>query len=183
MDKSKVHYKGSDLIIKALSLFKKSYPKFNVKIISINNGDDFEEFNRSLCTSVGSKKVLKINELNHKLLFNLLSLNKVVVLDQFSKPNANTLGGLARESIAIGAPIISITNTNTPEFVEVYGPGCPLLVASTAEQISNHLNKIMVETKDFRKERQESSAKWAKKNLDVKNISEKYMSHFKLLKT
>jgi len=174
MEKSSLQYKGSDKILAAISMLVSKIPSKTIKIMSINNGHSFREFN-DMAKNYGLNSLfVTSDELTQRLLHNIMHLRNIAVLDQFAKPDSCALGGTEREALVIGAPIISATLTNTEEFLKAYGPDCPLINAFSPKQIFESLLSLYNASSKELEKRSHLSRRWADKNLDMDIGSARY---------
>lgn len=163
MDPNKVNYKGSEKLLNAFKRFIKQ-TNSNVLLITGLHGDHANEFDSMVKGFNLRDRVKFTNHLSLPDLHAYMSLDNVVVFDQFTS-NLNTLGGLQREALALGSIVVSSTDVHTTDFEKSYGPDCPLLPAFSEENILSRMKEVDALSRDDFYKKSYSAVEWAEKHI------------------
>src|ERR1051325_1903159 len=126
-------------------------------LVMVDKGPNVED-SRALIRREGIEPYVKlIPEHPKAVVYSFLRLPNVVVADQFPRVTL-TIGGIAREALAFGCPLI--TRADIPATARQYHTDTvPLLYAETPEQIAAHLRAML---DDYARERHRQAARrWA----------------------
>lgn len=174
LDPGRIDYKGNDKLLRAFKKFTDDYPEKQISMISGLHGRHVNQY-REMVHKLGMEKHVEfIDHLSLPDLHAYMALDRVAVFDQFTH-NLNTLGGIQREALAFGKPVVSSTNINSREFIEAYGAGCPVWQAFDEEQIYNCMVDIFDQSPDERKEYSNIAISWVKKYLHWENRIDEFL--------
>lgn len=164
-----IAYKGNEKILFAFSKFLINNRNIKATLILGMHGADVSRFEDLIEELQIRSSCFLIPHLDLVELHTYLNLEKIVVLDQFAYSTYNILGGLEREAICFGTPVISALNTQTAEFIQTVGPNCPLKTAFTVEEIYNFMIYFSKQSHKDREEFKKNSIAWAFKYLHWEN--------------
>jgi len=164
---SDIAYKGQEKILYAFQSFvsKTKLGPDDIRLVLGMHGNNVDEF-RYLISSLSLEPyVEQVGHLNTQDLHTYVSLDNACVLDEFGTSAEYSLGGLARETLCIGTPIVSATKVYDERFINSHGKECPLIPAYTEEEIEKAMSHLL----DLdRKKYKEQSTKWMLENFDWK---------------
>ncbi len=168
LDPNRIDYKGNDKLLHAYKRFIENHPHKQIILISGLHGRHAQQY-RKMVNELGLEEHV---EFEHHLplsdLHAYMSLDHVAVFDQFTH-NLNTLGGIQREALAFGKPVVSSTDINTKEFREAYGTGCPLCPAFNEEEIYQCMVELFHTSAENWQEISNISVTWAENYLHWEN--------------
>lgn len=176
---SKIDYKGGEKVLRAFKRLRESMPSLKTKLISIVSGNDVLTY-RKMVEDMGLNDHCDlINHLPLPELHAYMSIQNVVVADQFGIVGRIVLAGIARETISLGTPLITATETDSARFIETYAPECPLLKAFTEDDILTAMKEVADYSAEKRKEIGEKSKDWMRKHMHWENRIEEFIQILK----
>ena len=134
LDPNRVDYKGNDKLLYAYKKFIENQPEKKVIMLSGVHGHDVESYKNLVQKLNLEEHIEYLEHLSLPYLHAYFSLPNAIVFDQFTY-NKNNLNGTQREALAFGKITVSSTDISSEIFQKAYGPGCPLMTASSAEEI------------------------------------------------
>jgi glycosyltransferase involved in cell wall biosynthesis len=163
LDADAVDYKGTDKLLRA---FAQILPgsEMKIRIVLGAHGNHVSECKRLVNRLDLNRYVDYVEHLPVQRLHAYLSLKNGIVFDQFGRIAIN-LGGMARESLALGNIVLGHTNPASPAFKRMYGYGCPILYAHTEEEIADQIRRILAMNRSERDRVRRRSARWAEESL------------------
>ena len=169
MDPKKFSYKGNEKFLLAFKKLLKVKANLKIKGVIGLHGHHTKEF-QSLVTELGLDRHIEyINHLSKDKLHAYMKLDNVIVFDQFGNKASTNLGGVSRESLAMGAPVVASAGIQSLEFERNYGKNCPLIFASSKEEIYESMIHLVSLSKNEFVSLKNESLLWAKATLDWNN--------------
>jgi glycosyltransferase involved in cell wall biosynthesis len=168
LDPARRDYKGAEKLLRAFKRYIEDYQSSRVLMISGLHGLHKEEYRNMVTEMKLDSHIEYTGQLALPDLYAYYSLDNVVVFDQFTE-NLNTLGGIQREAMAMGCPVVSSTDVYTRQFIAGYGPGCPLIPAFDEEEILNAMKKLTRLEQEEMDQYRESVKNWALRYLHYEN--------------
>jgi glycosyltransferase involved in cell wall biosynthesis len=107
-------------------------------------------------------------------------LDHLAVFDQFTQ-NLNTLGGIQREALAFGRPVVSSTDVSTKEFNQAYGTGCPLFPAFNEEEIYQSMVELFSGSSEDWQNISHNSVKWAENFLHWESRMDEFINILEIM--
>ena len=103
----KISYKGNEKFLLAFKKLLKVKANLKIQAVIGLHGHHTKEF-QSLVTELGLDRHIEyINHLSKDKLHAYMKLDNVIVFDQFGNKASTNLGGVSRESLAMGAPVVA----------------------------------------------------------------------------
>ena len=141
MDARRMDYKGVDKLLVGYRRFLDRHKDLNVLMVSGLHGLHVDAFKEKVQELDLEDHMVYTGHLTLPDLHAWLSLEHVAVFDQFTQ-NLNALSGIQREAMALGRPVVTSTDVNTPAFKQAYGPDCPLIPAFDAHDICRAMEQL-----------------------------------------
>jgi len=164
----KVNYKGNDKLLKAYKKFVDTNKSKKVLMLSGIHGHNAERFKEMVKDLKLEQHIEYLEHLSLPFLHAYFSLPNAIVFDQFTY-NKDNLNGTQRESLALGRITVSSTDPSTDSFREAYGEDCPMIHASTMEEIYQVMEKVISFSPDDLKRKEKEIRQWTIKNLHWEN--------------
>lgn len=178
LDPGRIDYKGNDKLLRAFKQFRADYPEKQVFMVSGLHGRHVARY-REMVQELGIEKYVEfIDHLSLPDLHAYMSLDRVAVFDQFTH-NLNTLSGIQREALTFGKPVVSSTDTNSREFIEAYGKGCPLWTAFNEEEIYHSMEQLFDKPAEEWTQISNSAFRWTEKYLHWENRIDEFIGILK----
>ncbi|MCF8335412.1 MAG: glycosyltransferase [Bacteroidales bacterium] len=160
LDPDRKDYKGSEKLLNAYKKFLTEHQDTKVLMISGLHGLHIDEYT-NMVKKLGLENHIEFTgHLSLPELYAFYTLDHLIVFDQFIE-NLNTLGGVQREALAMGCPVVSSTDIGSREFIVNYGPECPLIPAFDENEILNAMKQVTdFSSEEIRQYKADSKA-WA----------------------
>ena len=178
LDPKRIDYKGNDKLLIAFKRFIEEHPEKQISMISGLHGRHADQYKAMVKRLELRKYVEFIDHLSLPDLHAYMALDHAVVFDQFTH-NLNTLGGIQREAMAFGKPVVSSTDVNSPEFIAAYGKNCPLWPAFNEEEIYRCMEEIFSKSAGEWKKINHITLSWIEEHLHWDNRIDEFISILK----
>jgi len=169
LDPSRPAYKGQEKLLEGLDGALRRHPHANVRIVMGLHGHHARSFRSALEKTSLPSVCDFVGHLPLPDLHAYMQMSNVVVFDQFGSCASRSLGGIARESLSLGAPVICGTETACREFEESYGAGCPLIPAFSVDDIAATAARFLGNGACEDDHLPRASIQWARQHLDWRN--------------
>ncbi len=121
IDPKKFSYKGSEKFLLAFGKLLKAKANLKIKAVIGLHGHHTKEF-QQLATDLGLDRHIEyISHLSNDKLHAYMKLDNVIVFDEFGIKALTNLGGISRESLAMGAPLVVNAGIQSLEFERNHG--------------------------------------------------------------
>lgn len=158
LDKQRFANKAVDFFIKALARLLEERPDCPVRVIMGDHGPDREEA-RSLVERLGlGPRVEWVEHQPYTHLLAFLSLPNAVLFDELD-PAGDWIGGIGRDALSVGC--VTVKSNDPRRAAYLYGPGCPVLHASSEEQCLQRMRQVLDD--DFFQQQKKATLEWADK--------------------
>ncbi|MFW5944569.1 MAG: glycosyltransferase [Bacteroidota bacterium] len=178
LDPNRIDYKGNDKLLRAFKQFIEDYPEKHICMISGLHGRHAEWYKEMVKRLGMEQQVDFIDHLPLPDLHAYMGLDRMAVFDQFTH-NLNTLGGIQREALAFGKPVVSSTDIDSQEFIETYGRGCPLRKAFSEEHIYQSMGELFNYSAEEWDRSNYTALSWVEKYLHWENRIDEFISILK----
>ena len=162
LDESSVEYKAPERFLEAFEGIALG-GRHNVKAVIGTHGADVEAF-KQLVTDKGlDPHVDYVPHLPFWEMLTYASIDNAVVVDTPDTARGHIIGGLVREMMSVGAPVITAWDE---EMVDLcYGPGCPILHAADAPTCMQAMTSVLEMTPDEYRQWKADCLEWASTHL------------------
>jgi glycosyltransferase involved in cell wall biosynthesis len=180
LDPNRIDYKGNEKLLHAYKRFIQFHPHKKILLISGLHGRHTSQYGEMVNEFGLEKHVEFIDHLSLPDLHAYMCLDHLAVFDQFTQ-NLNTLGGIQREALAFGKPVVSSTNVSTKEFSQAYGTGCPLFPAFNEEEIYQSMVELFTGSSEDWQNIGHVSVKWAENFLHWKSRMDEFINILEIM--
>lgn len=175
LDPNRIDYKGNEKLLRAYKRFIELHPHKKILLISGLHGRHTFQY-KEMVTELGLEEQVEfIDHISLPDLHAYMCLDHLAVFDQFTH-NLNTLGGIQRESLAFGRPVVSSTDVSTKDFNQSYGIGCPLFPAFNEEEIYQSMVELFSGSSEDWQNISHISVKWAENFLHWENRMDEFIN-------
>ena len=162
VDADSVEYKAADRFLDALEMLVVG-GKYKVKAIVGAHGYDVDAFQELVDKKGLGDNVEYVEHMPFHQMMTYMSLPNGVVVDVLDTERGHIFGGVVREAMSLGTPVITAVDEDT--IVQSYGPGCPIIKAIDAKSCCEGMSRVAdMDDASFTQLRK-SSARWAEEYL------------------
>ena len=176
LDPTRSDYKGNEKFIYAFAEFIHSHPSTKVKLIDGLHGADREQYLRLVKQLNLSKYCESVEHLSLPDLHAYMAFEKCIVFDQFGPLGRHSFGGVAREAICLGSPLVTATDTKLAKFESAYGPNSPIFSAFEKDEILKAMENLTSFSSDEFEALRQSTLDWAKRYLHWENRIDEFIA-------
>ena len=171
-----VEYKGAERFLDAFEmLVRRGAGK--VKAIVGAHGYDVEAFKERVVEKGLGDHIDYVQHMPFHRMMAYLSLPNGVVVDVLDAERGHIFGGVVREAMSLGSPVIAAMDSDT--VVQCYGPGCPIIKADDVQSCYEGMVRVAnMDDADFAQFGQ-SVGRWADEYLHYDRCVGKLMDVFR----
>ena len=160
LDPTVVDYKASEKFLEAFHRFVARNGTANVRLVIGMHGHHVSEYGQIL-DQLGLRRYCDfVGQLSLPQLHAYMCLRNVVLFDQYgTRPKG--IGGIAREAVSLGCMVVTSVASDSPEFLEAFGPECPVLDAFETHQIAQAIEEVLGYSPEKREAVRKRSQRWA----------------------
>ena len=162
MDPSAVDYKGAERFLDALEMLAAG-GECNFKAIVGQHGYDVDEFKIRVARKGLADRIDFIEHIPFHQMLTYMSVPNGVVVSVLDTERGHIFGGIVREALSLGTPVISAADSDT--VVRCYGADCPIVRACDAPSCHEAMVRIAQMSGDQFDDLRLRTATWADEHL------------------
>lgn len=157
-DADSVEYKGADRFLDAFEMLVRD-GDHKVKAIVGAHGYDVEAFKDRVVAKALGDHVDYVQHMPFHRMMAYLSIPNGVVVDVLDAERGHIFGGVVREAMSLGSPVITAMDSDT--IVQCYGPNCPIIKADDVQSCHEGMVRVAgMDDEEFTRLGQ-SGGRWA----------------------
>jgi glycosyltransferase involved in cell wall biosynthesis len=140
MDPSAVDYKGADRFLDALEMLAAD-GKYKFKAIVGSHGYDVDVFKARAAEKGLDDHIDYTDHMPFHRMLTYMSIPNGVVVNVLDADRGHIFGGIVREAMSLGAPVISAADADT--VIRCYGADCPIMRACDAQSCREAMVSVL----------------------------------------
>jgi hypothetical protein len=162
MDPDAIDYKGSERFLDAFEMIVRA-GEYKVKAIVGDHGYDVEVFKARVIAKGMDDHIDYVQHLPFHRMMTYMSIPNGVVVDVLDAERGHIFGGVVREAMSLGAPLITAADSET--VTQCYGPNCPIIYADDAQSCRQAMANVAKMNESEFTQLGQSVTRWADENL------------------
>jgi len=176
VDTNSVEYKGAERFLDAFEMLVRR-GTCKVKAIVGAHGYDVEAFKERVAEKGLGDHIDYVQHMPFHRMMAYLSIPNGVVVDVLDTERGHIFGGVVREAMSLGSPVIAAMDSET--VVQCYGPDCPIIKADDVQSCYEGMVRVAGMDDEVFTQLRQSAGQWADEYLHHNRRVEELMNIFR----